>query len=110
MHQAHARGSGEGHFGPVSRHRLGVGFESMAVEAGEHALDLIQDAVVETKNVQKILRDDGSKMINSFEVIKNLGKGAFGKVKLCRDTKQEEGGLYAIKIMDKNVRLTITFG
>mmetsp|Transcript_14698 Transcript_14698/g.30423 ORF Transcript_14698/g.30423 Transcript_14698/m.30423 type:complete len:404 (+) Transcript_14698:11-1222(+) len=56
-------------------------------------------AVVETSSVEKIKKDDGTKMINNFEVIKVLGKGAFGKVKLCKDTN--DGQLYAIKIMDK---------
>jgi len=75
----------------------------MATHASEHVLQIIQDSVIETKNVEKILREDGTKMINSFEVIKNLGKGAFGKVKLCRDTSDPDERLYAIKIMDKNV-------
>lgn len=34
-------------------------------------------------------------------MVKPLGKGAFGKVKLCKDTR--DGKLYALKIMDKNV-------
>ena len=33
--------------------------------------------------------------------MKDLGKGAFGKVKLVKDTK--DGNLYALKIMDKMV-------
>lgn len=57
--------------------------------------------VTETTSLEKVKRDDGTKMINSFEVIKALGKGAFGKVKLCKDS--HDGHLYAIKIMDKTV-------
>ena len=36
-----------------------------------------------------------------LQIVKVLGKGAFGKVKLCKDTR--DGKLYALKIMDKNV-------
>ena len=32
-----------------------------------------------------------------------MAKKAFGKVKLCRDTRLEENNLFAIKIMDKMV-------
>eukprot|EP00287_Rhodomonas_sp_CCMP768_P019270 CAMPEP_0202818798 /NCGR_PEP_ID=MMETSP1389-20130828/8611_1 /ASSEMBLY_ACC=CAM_ASM_000865 /TAXON_ID=302021 /ORGANISM="Rhodomonas sp., Strain CCMP768" /LENGTH=386 /DNA_ID=CAMNT_0049491223 /DNA_START=104 /DNA_END=1264 /DNA_ORIENTATION=+ len=58
-------------------------------------------SVTETSSLEKSKSSDGTKMINSFEVIKALGKGAFGKVKLCKDT--HDGQLYAIKIMDKTV-------
>ena len=40
-------------------------------------------------------------MFCHFQVVKNLGKGAFGKVKLVQDTK--DGKFYALKIMDKMV-------
>jgi len=59
------------------------------------------ETVLETATVTKIVRDDGVKMINTFEVVKKLGKGSFGKVKLCRNT--HDGELYAIKVMDKNI-------
>ncbi len=39
--------------------------------------------------------------MNWSQIIKTLGKGAFGKVKLCKDSR--DGKLYAFKIMDKNV-------
>uniref|UniRef100_A0A6U2AVL0 Protein kinase domain-containing protein n=2 Tax=Hemiselmis andersenii TaxID=464988 RepID=A0A6U2AVL0_HEMAN len=45
--------------------------------------------------------ETGVKTVNQFEIVKLLGKGAFGKVKLCKDTR--DGKLYALKIMDKNV-------
>lgn len=38
-------------------------------------------------------------MINQYEVIKTLGKGAFADVKLCVDTKTQEK--YAVKLMSK---------
>jgi serine/threonine protein kinase len=40
-------------------------------------------------------------MFFHVQVVKNLGKGAFGKVKLVQDTK--DGKFYALKIMDKMV-------
>lgn len=38
-------------------------------------------------------------MINQYKVIKQLGSGAFAKVKLCEDTNSKIK--YAIKIMNK---------
>ena len=44
-------------------------------------------------------KDDNSKMINQYKVIKTLGSGSFASVKLCVDTKTEIQ--YAIKQMNK---------
>ncbi|KAG0088577.1 hypothetical protein BGZ92_005982 [Podila epicladia] len=44
----------------------------------------------------------GNKMINKYMVVRELGRGVHGKVKLCRDTVTDE--LCAIKIMDKTTR------
>ncbi|KAF9430509.1 hypothetical protein BGZ94_006455 [Podila epigama] len=44
----------------------------------------------------------GNKMINKYMVVRELGRGVHGKVKLCRDTETNE--LCAIKIMDKTTR------
>ncbi|KAF9543530.1 hypothetical protein EC957_000808 [Mortierella hygrophila] len=44
----------------------------------------------------------GNKMINKYMVVRELGRGVHGKVKLCRDTMTEE--LCAIKIVDKTTR------
>ncbi|KAF9192087.1 hypothetical protein BGZ51_006279 [Haplosporangium sp. Z 767] len=41
-------------------------------------------------------------MINKYMVVRELGRGVHGKVKLCRDT--ETNDLCAIKIMDKTTR------
>uniref|UniRef100_A0A7S0MSI2 non-specific serine/threonine protein kinase n=1 Tax=Cryptomonas curvata TaxID=233186 RepID=A0A7S0MSI2_9CRYP len=57
------------------------------------------NGVQETASVLKNVTEDGQKFINTFEVLKPLGKGAFGKVKLCRDTRDDKK--YAIKIMNK---------
>ncbi|KAI1300677.1 hypothetical protein EDD11_006056 [Mortierella claussenii] len=44
----------------------------------------------------------GNKMINKYMVVRELGRGVHGKVKLCRDTITNE--LCAIKIVDKTTR------
>ncbi|KAG0329346.1 hypothetical protein BGZ99_002352 [Dissophora globulifera] len=44
----------------------------------------------------------GNKMINKYMVVRELGRGVHGKVKLCRDTETDE--LCAIKIVDKTTR------
>ena len=51
-------------------------------------------SVISTSNLQR-----SKKMINQYEVIKTLGKGAFADVKLCIDTKTQEK--YAVKLMSK---------
>lgn len=51
-------------------------------------------SVISTTNLQR-----SKKMINQYEVIKTLGKGAFADVKLCVDTKTKEK--YAVKLMSK---------
>jgi len=40
-------------------------------------------------------------MINQYMIIKTLGEGSFGKVKLCIDTKSNT--TYAVKIMNKKL-------
>ncbi|KAG0048340.1 hypothetical protein BGZ83_006686 [Gryganskiella cystojenkinii] len=44
----------------------------------------------------------GNKMINKYMIVRELGRGVHGKVKLCRDTETNE--LCAIKIVDKTTR------
>ncbi|KAF9945778.1 protein kinase ssp1, partial [Modicella reniformis] len=44
----------------------------------------------------------GNKMINKYMVVRELGRGVHGKVKLCRDTTTNE--FCAIKIVDKTTR------
>ncbi|KAJ1555903.1 hypothetical protein HK405_010905 [Cladochytrium tenue] len=44
----------------------------------------------------------GSKMINKYMILKEIGRGVHGKVKLCVDT--ETGELFAIKIVDKRAK------
>ncbi|KAJ2725174.1 hypothetical protein GGI07_001436 [Coemansia sp. Benny D115] len=61
------------------------------------------DAVHETHRMQ-VAHDPrtGRKMINQYMIIRELGRGTHGKVKLAFDTAA--GGYYAIKIIDKEAR------
>ena len=43
-------------------------------------------------------------MINQYMIIKTLGEGAYGKVKLCIDT--QSNNTYAVKIMNKKILKT----
>jgi len=61
--------------------------------------DISRDLVdTETVNVRK---DGETKFVNQYEIIKELGKGSFGKVKLVKHT--ETGELFAMKVFNKNV-------
>jgi serum/glucocorticoid-regulated kinase 2 len=52
------------------------------------------------KNTEVIISGDGSKINqNSFEILKALGKGAFGKVFLVE--KKDDKTLYALKVISK---------
>lgn len=52
------------------------------------------------ENTETLISRDGKKLTeNDFEVIRMLGKGAFGKVILTQ--KKDDGELYAIKIINK---------
>ena len=54
---------------------------------------------------------DGAIMINQYKIIQELGKGAFGKVVLCRDTSvKNTENLFAIKIMNKKELKARKFG
>ncbi|KAG0256890.1 hypothetical protein BGZ95_005376, partial [Linnemannia exigua] len=58
------------------------------------------------KETHKMMKEydpmTGNKMINKYMVVRELGRGVHGKVKLCRDTTTDE--LCAIKIVDKTTR------
>ena len=52
------------------------------------------------KNTEVIISDDGSKINeNSFEILKTLGKGYFGRVFLVE--KKDDKELYALKVISK---------
>lgn len=46
-------------------------------------------------------KTDDAKYINQYEVIRDLGKGSFGKVKLVKH--RETGELFALKVLNKSV-------
>jgi len=55
--------------------------------------------VIETNRVDKSVDDEGQKKINQYILIKEIGRGGFGKVKLAINT--ETKGQNAIKIANK---------
>jgi len=56
--------------------------------------------IEESKNTVTLISSDGKQLTeNDFEIIRVLGRGAFGKVILTQ--KKDDGELYAVKIMNK---------
>jgi hypothetical protein len=47
------------------------------------------DNFKETKVVTMGVDDDGNKTVNAYTIIRTLGKGSFGKVKLCMDSNNK---------------------
>eukprot|EP00291_Cryptomonas_curvata_P002657 CAMPEP_0172185954 /NCGR_PEP_ID=MMETSP1050-20130122/20461_1 /TAXON_ID=233186 /ORGANISM="Cryptomonas curvata, Strain CCAP979/52" /LENGTH=283 /DNA_ID=CAMNT_0012860007 /DNA_START=44 /DNA_END=892 /DNA_ORIENTATION=+ len=68
---------------------------SFAAAANDISRDLVDTTTV------TIVKSEDSKFINDYEVIKDLGKGSYGKVKLVRHKETHE--LFAMKVMNKNV-------
>eukprot|EP01062_Namystynia_karyoxenos_P013359 TRINITY_DN14827_c0_g1_i3.p1 TRINITY_DN14827_c0_g1~~TRINITY_DN14827_c0_g1_i3.p1 ORF type:complete len:1182 (+),score=276.07 TRINITY_DN14827_c0_g1_i3:59-3547(+) len=56
--------------------------------------------VREFHRIVKSVSGDGIKVINGYEVVEELGRGSFSKVKLCRD--QRTGELRALKIIKQS--------
>ena len=44
-----------------------------------------QSSIRETKRIVKDVDELGNKMVNHFVILKELGRGVHGKVKLCKD-------------------------
>ena len=44
---------------------------------------------------------EGTTFLNNYIVVDNLGRGSFGKVKLCLSV--EDDSLYAVKVVDKRL-------
>ncbi|TMW60056.1 hypothetical protein Poli38472_000098 [Pythium oligandrum] len=53
----------------------------------------------ETRKLVKQRLRNGQKVVNKYVIKGDLGKGTFGRVKLCQN--EEDGKLYAVKIMHK---------
>lgn len=53
----------------------------------------------ETRKLVKQRLKSGQKVVNKYVIKGDLGKGTFGRVKLCKS--EEDGKLYAVKIMHK---------
>eukprot|EP00293_Proteomonas_sulcata_P009738 CAMPEP_0184301016 /NCGR_PEP_ID=MMETSP1049-20130417/11304_1 /TAXON_ID=77928 /ORGANISM="Proteomonas sulcata, Strain CCMP704" /LENGTH=302 /DNA_ID=CAMNT_0026611881 /DNA_START=166 /DNA_END=1074 /DNA_ORIENTATION=+ len=67
---------------------------------GKGPQDISRD-LVDTTTVTARKDDDGKKYVNQYEIVKDLGKGSFGKVKLVKHT--ETGEVFAMKVFNKNV-------
>eukprot|EP00802_Teleaulax_amphioxeia_P016933 Tamp_17071.p2 GENE.Tamp_17071~~Tamp_17071.p2 ORF type:complete len:304 (-),score=89.29 Tamp_17071:209-1120(-) len=61
----------------------------------------IAKELVDTTDVTLRKDEDGTKYINQYQIIKELGKGSFGKVKLIKHT--ETGEHFGLKIFNKNI-------
>jgi len=69
-------------------------------ERGISTLSANGDSVlIENTKVAKTSKG-GRRVINGFVIGKDIGKGTFGRVRLC--THEDTGGQYAIKIIDKS--------
>jgi len=55
--------------------------------------------IVETRSVDKVKHDDGTKSINGYVVREELGSGSFAKVKLCEEESSAEQ--FAMKVFRK---------
>ncbi|KAJ3030184.1 UNVERIFIED_CONTAM: hypothetical protein HDU68_009825 [Siphonaria sp. JEL0065] len=66
-----------------------------------HSLASFSSSTESTKLV-KALDADGRKLINQYAVIREIGRGVHGKVKLASDG--EDASLWAIKILDKRAK------
>ncbi|KAF9118447.1 hypothetical protein BGW39_001168 [Mortierella sp. 14UC] len=79
------------------------GPSSYATSPGRSITSPSPQLVKETHKMMKVYDPlTGNKMINKYMVVRELGRGVHGKVKLCRDTTTDE--LCAIKIVDKTTR------
>eukprot|EP01065_Artemidia_motanka_P028458 TRINITY_DN3382_c0_g1_i1.p1 TRINITY_DN3382_c0_g1~~TRINITY_DN3382_c0_g1_i1.p1 ORF type:complete len:1150 (+),score=314.08 TRINITY_DN3382_c0_g1_i1:80-3529(+) len=65
--------------------------------------------VREVHRIVKSVSADGVKLVNGYEVVRELGRGSYAKVKLCRDTRT--GDFRALKIVKQSmVRSVGRFG
>ncbi|EAR99044.2 Serine/Threonine kinase domain protein (macronuclear) [Tetrahymena thermophila SB210] len=59
-----------------------------------------QHSVLETSKLDKSVNADGQKQINNYIILKNIGHGAFGKVKQVFDTNTKKH--FAVKIINRD--------
>ena len=60
---------------------------------------LIKASYWATESVTAVMRLQGCTFVNQYVVVKTLGQGAYGKVKLCLNS--EDHNLYALKLVSK---------
>ena len=60
-----------------------------------------------TESVTAVMKLQGCTFVNQYVVIKTLGQGAYGKVKLCLNS--EDHNLYALKLVSKVGATAFTF-
>lgn len=58
---------------------------------------------METSQVKKCKNEQGQKIVNEYKFVKEIGRGAFGKVKLAEmvDSETKEIKRFAVKIANK---------
>ena len=69
--------------------------------SGESQMSIMRPPVVEKSQLKKSKDDDGYKTINEYTIVAELGRGAYGKVKLA--INDITGESVAIKIMKKSL-------
>ena len=67
----------------------------------------VLNAVLTTESVTAIMHLQGCTFVNQYVVVKTLGQGAYGKVKLCLNS--EDHNLYALKLVSKVRTAEFTF-
>ncbi len=73
-----------------------------SLERFEFKMVEVDDNVRETSLARRSFSyEAGYNMINNYKLLKDLGHGSFGKVKLC--VEMDSGKQFAIKIIDKTI-------
>jgi serine/threonine protein kinase len=77
----------------------GGGLDSMNNISMNQSFSKVNSSVIHTNRVNKTVDEEGKKKINQYIIIKEVGKGGFGKVKLAIHSETQVQ--YAIKIANK---------